>query len=131
MCERSKFKQEITFERRQELSKMITEKYHGKFPIIAEPYKSTDPILTRKKFLASPYTSMHKMIIEIRKNMQQLDSNTNLCFYVIGKDDNINTGISNNMILLSLSTNIGGLYDQYKDEDGFLYIIYTIENVFG
>ena len=29
------------------------------------------------------------------------------------------------------SNNIGDIYEQYKDEDGFLYLLYCSENVYG
>ncbi|KAL6591178.1 ubiquitin-related domain-containing protein [Neocallimastix sp. 'constans'] len=36
-----------------------------------------------------------------------------------------------NNILLSGFRDINSVYDQYRDEDGFLYIVYTNENTFG
>lgn len=39
--------------------------------------------------------------------------------------------LQKNNTLPNLSKTIDEIYDEYKDEDGFLYIVYTSENTFG
>jgi GABA(A) receptor-associated protein len=37
----------------------------------------------------------------------------------------------NNYILIPMNENMGNIYDNYKQDDGFLYIKFGIENTFG
>ena len=36
-----------------------------------------------------------------------------------------------NILKLFFSATMGSIYDEHKDEDGFLYIAYSGENTFG
>ena len=55
--------------------------------------------------------------------------------FIIRKNININPNqaifLSINNIIPPTNSLFGYLYDQYKDTDGYLYIIYTTENTFG
>ena len=37
----------------------------------------------------------------------------------------------NGSVLFSFSASMGQVYEEHKDEDGFLYIAYSGENTFG
>lgn len=146
------FKQETPFDKRVHLSNKILQSYHDRIPMIVEPYRASDPKNQRKKFLAPAELSMVRIIADIRKHIA-VDSNTALYFYVAQRTDlKIQTGdssdlwgtISNNienltkyiphyrnMILIPGSYTMAMIYNQYRDEDGFLYVNYTTENAFG
>jgi len=56
--------------------------------------------------------------------------------YIIRQDAKINKSqgvflFINDTVLPPLSEKIGKLHEKYKDLDGFLYICYAAENVFG
>ena len=36
-----------------------------------------------------------------------------------------------NNCLISSSENVDNIYNEHRDEDGFLYVVYTSENTFG
>lgn len=88
---------------------------------------------------------------EIRKHIAELSPAMALSFYVkckINKSSNqnswmniyswynygksyITTSQNDNYILIPVSQLIHTAYNNYKDDDGFLYVIYSIENTFG
>ena len=57
------------------------------------------------------------------------------CGYIIRKriklkpEEALFVIVNNNLV--SSSEQINSVYEKHKDEDGFLYVIYTSENTFG
>lgn len=90
------------------------------FQIIVERYyKETDlPVLDKKKFLVPQELTMSQFISIIRSRMK-LTSNRALFFLV------------NNRSLVALSKSLAEIYAENRDEDGFLYIYYASQEVFG
>tara|TARA_Y100000816_G_scaffold291455_1_gene282846 strand:+ start:1391 stop:1795 length:405 start_codon:yes stop_codon:yes gene_type:complete len=107
-----------TFEDRLEESKKIRNKYPDRIPVICEknPGSGLEMIDKRKYLVPYDLTSTQFLFI-IRKRLK-LASEKGIFLFV------------DNMIAPSTHTMIE-LYNQYKDRDGFLYMNYTEENVFG
>jgi len=80
--------------------------------------KSDVPDIERKKFLAPADISVQKFIAEIRKHIK------------ISPEKAIFIFVGNN-IMPQPAAVMNNLYDQFKDEDGFLYVLYSGENTFG
>lgn len=90
-----------------------------KIPTIFESKKfskKTDNIKTFK-FLLSPKMKLQKIALKIRKRIN-LKKDKSLFFY------------SNNKIL-KMDDNFQNLYDQFKDNDGFLYVFFDTVKSFG
>lgn len=107
-----------TFEQRLEESIKIKNKYPDRVPVICEknPGSGLEMIDKRKYLVPYDLTSTQFLFI-IRKRLK-LASEKGIFLFV------------DNMIAPSTHTMIE-LYNQYKDRDGFLYMNYTEENVFG
>ena len=116
------FKKDTPFQKRVELAERIRSQYKDRIPVIVEVAQSNDKKLqlNRKKFLAPADISMGAFLSEIRK--QANIRSEEALFLFCG---------SNNGILVPTSNSISQVYDKYKDEDGFLYMVVALENTFG
>lgn len=113
------FKKEHTFDERQKQYDYIINKYPDKIPIICEKnYNIKDiPDIDKNKYLVSANITIGQFIYIIRKRIKINETQT-LYFFIN------NTIPSSNQLLYQI-------YNMYKDQDGFLYITYTLEDTFG
>lgn len=116
------FKKDTPFQKRVELSTRIRSQYQDRIPIIVEVSESNAKKLqlNRKKFLAPADISMGAFLSEIRK--QSNISSEEALFLFCG---------SKSGILVPTSNSVSQVYEKYKDEDGFLYMVVALENTFG
>ena len=119
MSYKSGFKREYNFQNRMEESARVLIKYPDRKPIICE--KSSNqldlPDIDKKKYLVPNDLTIGQFIYVIRKRMH-LKSEEALFLFINNK-------------IMSASAIIGHIYQQERDLDGFLYIQYAKENVFG
>jgi len=110
----------LDFDKKERIceSTKIIIKYPTRIPIIVEKYTSCKlNDINKKKYLVPKDMSMNQFIFIIRKRIN-LESSQSL-FVMVGDR------------LTSSNISIGEIYENHKDEDGFLYVIYTSENTFG
>ncbi|OWF39625.1 gamma-aminobutyric acid receptor-associated protein-like 2 [Mizuhopecten yessoensis] len=113
-----KFREEHTLEQRKAESAKIKEKYPERIPVIVEKDpKSQIQDIDKRKFLVPNDISVAQFMWIIRKRIQ-LPSEKAI-FLFVGK------------VLPQSSASMGQVYEEHKDEDGFLYIAYSGENTFG
>jgi GABA(A) receptor-associated protein len=107
-----------TLQERIEEAHKIKTKYPDRVPVICEknPGSGLD-VLDKRKYLVPNELTATQFLFIIRKRLK-LASEKGIFLFV------------NNMIAPSTHTMIE-LYNEYKDNDGFLYMNYTEENVFG
>lgn len=125
MLKRDLFNKHLSFYNRYKLaerfkeSARVLEKYPERIPIICEKNpKCTDlKSIEKEKYLVCHGLTCGQLIYIIRKN---LEVPAEKAIYVMI-----------NGIIPSTSSSIAELYNVHKNEDGFLYIVYTSENVFG
>lgn len=113
------FKSRIPFHRRQEEAISIREKYPERVPIICErASRNADvPLISKYKFLAPAHMTIGQFIYVIRRNLSLTAEKA--LFLFIGNS------------LPTTQTLMRELYADFADEDGFLYIKYSGESVFG
>lgn len=115
----NKFKKQHSLEKRKEESGRIISKYENRVPLIVLKDKNSKlPNIDRYKFLAPHDITLGQFMYVVRKRIK-LDDSESLFFFV------------NENVLVNTSQSIIAIYDTYKDEDGFLYLTYCSENVFG
>ena len=115
----NKFKKKFNFDTRLKESGKVLEKYEGRFPIIVyKDKKSTLPEINKTKFLAPGDLTLGQFLYVIRKRIDLSEKETLFLFI-------------NDSILATGSETIAKIYNEYKDEDGFLYLSYCNENVLG
>jgi GABA(A) receptor-associated protein len=113
------FKKNYSFEYRLAESSRITTKYPDRIPIICEKATSQRdiPTIDKNKYLVPFDLTIGQFVYVIRKRMK-LKSEEALFLFI------------SNFIAPS-SCSLYELYHKFKDPDGFLYIQYSKENVFG
>jgi GABA(A) receptor-associated protein len=114
----SKFRNQYTFEERINESRNIMLKYPDRIPVICEKGIGADnPNIDKNKYLVPMDLTVGNFLVVIRKKIKL--QNYEALFLMI-----------NNTIPPS-TTNFKELYHRHKDTDGYLYMTYTKENVFG
>ncbi|XP_045181938.1 microtubule-associated proteins 1A/1B light chain 3C-like [Mercenaria mercenaria] len=114
------FKQRKSFATRKEEVAGIRAKFPNKVPVIVERYykEQSLPILDKTKFLVPEELTMSQFATIIRNRMSL---NENQAFYLI----------INNKSISSMSMSLAEVYRDDKDEDGFLYMTYASQEMFG
>ena len=115
----SSFKHRFSFRERFYESSRILNQYPDRRPVICEKYRHNNqlPNIDKHKYLVPFDLTLGQFIYVIRKKMN------------LSSQEAIFLFVSNNV--LPSSHVIGHIYDTYKDADGFLYITYAKEHVFG
>ncbi|NXN08058.1 MLP3C protein, partial [Indicator maculatus] len=95
-------------------------KYPNKIPVVVERYQKekTLPTLDRTKFLVAQDLPLAQFAITLRTRLCLTSSQT---FYLLVD----NKGLPNMAITMQ------ELYQANKDEDGFLYLTYASQEMFG
>jgi len=108
-----------TFEERRKESASMLQKYPTKIPVIVYKSKtSTDiPDLKKNKFLVPRDFTVGQFIYLLRSHIR-LEPHKSMFIFV-------------NNSLPTTSTLMSTLYQNYKEDDGFLYMVYTGESTFG
>ncbi len=114
-----RFKNIHTFDARKNESNRVIEKYPNRIPVICERHHNckTAPIIDKIKYLVPYDLTIGQFIYIIRKRMNMSSQKALFLF--------INSNIPSSSKMLHT------IYNEEKDEDGFLYIYYTTENTFG
>ena len=114
------FQNKYTFEQRLKESTNIKKKYPGKIPVIIQRTQKalTDvPNIGKKKFLVPEDLEFCNLLFIVRK---RLNLGTEKALYMFVNDK-----------LIPSSKILNTIYDEEKNEDGFLYVHYASESTFG
>ncbi|KAJ1649336.1 ubiquitin-like protein atg8 [Dispira simplex] len=115
---RSQFKDEHTFEKRKSEAERIRQKYPDRVPVICEKVEKSDiPTIDKKKYLVPADLTVGQFVYVIRKRIR-LSPEKAIFIFV-------------NEVLPPTAAMMSAIYEEYKDEDGFLYVTYSGENTFG
>ena len=114
-----KFKKEKTLEKRQLECDNVLKRHPNKIPIIVEKApRSKINSIDKTKYLVEPGLSLPQFQATIKKKLQ-IDDKEGIFFLINGKNT------------LSGSDTLGTIYEKYKSRDGFLYIAYASEEIWG
>lgn len=112
------YKEEHPFEKRKAEGEKIRRKYADRVPVIVEKApKARIGDLDKKKYLVPSDLTVGQFYFLIRKRVQ-LRPDDALFFFV-------------NNVIPPTSATMGSLYQEHHEEDSFLYIAYSDENVYG
>ena len=114
------FKQRKNLATRMREATDIRAKYPNKIPVVVERYRKEKslPRLDRIKFLVSEDISVSQFIFTLRT---RLSLTATQAFYLL----------VDNKSLPCLSLTVAEVYRDNKDEDGFLYLTYASQEMFG
>ncbi|KAM7050384.1 microtubule-associated protein 1 light chain 3 gamma [Molossus nigricans] len=114
------FKQRKSLATRQEEVAGIRAKFPNKIPVVVERYSKEKflPLLDKTKFLVPQELTMTQFLSIIRSRMVL---GATEAFYLL----------VNNKSAVSMSVTMAEIYRDYRDEDGFLYMTYASQEMFG
>jgi GABA(A) receptor-associated protein len=120
---KSKFKDEHPFEKRKAEAERIRQKYTDRIPVSAAPSvmsnlkvicekveKSDIPTIDKKKYLVPSDLTVGQFCYVIRKRIKLAPEKAIFIFV--------------NEVLPPTAALMSSIYDEHKDDDGFLYITY-------
>ncbi|XP_077574913.1 microtubule-associated protein 1 light chain 3 gamma [Stigmatopora nigra] len=115
-----RFKQRKSFATRKQEVAGIRSKFPNKIPVIIERYEREKflPPLDKTKFLVPHELTMNQFVTIIRNRMALLPSQA---FYLL----------VNNSGLASMTLSMAQVYCDHQDDDGFLYMTYASQEMFG
>ena len=113
------YKNTISLQERKDEVKRVLEKYPDRIPIVCErnTKSKNTPDIDKNKYLVPNDLTVGQFLYVIRKRLN-ITSDKALFLFING-------------MIPSSSSYICSIYDENKDEDGYLYILYSFENVFG
>lgn len=111
------FRQIYLFVNRKEESERIIAKYPDKIPVVCEKLYNSDPTISKIKYLIPFDVSLSYFIFLIRK--QEALKKEHGIFIIV------------NGFIPPTTMSFIQLYNLFKDDDGFLYLNYSVESVFG
>ena len=116
-----KFIEQYSFFERSTESGRIMKRYTDRFPVICEKNRHDIgcPDIDKHKYLVPHNITLGQFMYVIRKRIQLPASSA--LFLFVGDD----------AVLLPVSLEMEDVYHRFKNKDGFLYILYSRENVFG
>eukprot|EP00347_Sterkiella_histriomuscorum_P006451 403352727 len=114
------FKNKHPIEKRQKWAVQALEQYQHKFPLIIEKAAGNNkmPELANPKFLMPQVFKVSEVQTIVRKKLN-LNREQSLFLLANGKH------------LLKQDQKLSEIYHKYKDQDGFLYLQYAMENTYG
>lgn len=114
----AKFLDSTSVEYRQNMVRQISQERPNVVPIILVRANGVDFDLPKFKFLISSSNIFSTFVIDVRKQITNLNPSDTLFFFING-------------VMPVYHATMGQLYDKYANEDGFMYVMCVKENTFG
>ncbi|XP_022083478.1 autophagy-related protein 8-like [Acanthaster planci] len=112
------FKEEHTLESRIAESTEVRQKFKDRIPVVVEKAPRSDiRNIDKSKFSVPSDLTVAQFMYIIRKRIELPPEQP--MFLFVSK------------VLPTTSATMGAIYEEHKDEDGFLYIAYSGQNTFG
>jgi GABA(A) receptor-associated protein len=102
---------------RQSESNKLRNKFRDRIPVIVNPGNARTPDIDKKKYLVPNDLTFGEFMLIIRKRIK-LSEHQALVGFVNG-------------LLPPMRKQMSELYSESSDQDGFLYVAYSLENTFG
>ncbi|RDY09581.1 Autophagy-related protein 8a, partial [Mucuna pruriens] len=134
---KTSYKHQLPLERRLVESSRIREKYPDRIPVIVEKAERSDiPDIDKKKYLVPADLTVGQFVYVVRKRIK-LGAEKAIFIFIndtlppTGKYPvmlNVQWSCTKSLVAAAL---MAAVYEEYKDQDGFLYMTYSGENTFG
>ena len=115
----SDFTKYHTFNKRKAVATKISEIYSDRVAVVIDRLNDETPNISRTKYLVARNSSFDNFTCNVRKHITKIDSRQGLFFFV------------NGTTLIPNGAEMSTIYNRYKNEDGFLYLTYALENTYG
>ena len=116
-----KYIDSLSFDARKKRFNSLLLKFPDKIPVILEKSKVDKylPKINKSKLLVSHEMTIANIIKLLKSNLK---INENISLYIV---------VANKNVMVSGSQSIDSIYNEHRNDDGFLYLEYCTENVFG
>lgn len=112
------FQKMYTLQQRRDESVRIKKKYPDRIPIIIEKSKDSNIVdIDKRKYLVPADLTIGQFVYVIRNRIKLAPEQAMFVFF--------------NNIVPPTSALMSQMYNEHKNEDGFLYLTYSGENTFG
>lgn len=108
---------DIDIESRIQTSKKFLKKFPNRIPVLVKPGNGVTPAIDNYKYLVPANLKVSEFVHIIRERVK-LNSTKAMFLFV-------------NNTLPPNSSTMREIYEQHADQDGFLYVTYSLENTFG
>eukprot|EP00696_Hemimastix_kukwesjijk_P011395 gnl/Hemi2/24306_TR8167_c0_g1_i1.p2 gnl/Hemi2/24306_TR8167_c0_g1~~gnl/Hemi2/24306_TR8167_c0_g1_i1.p2 ORF type:complete len:137 (-),score=45.27 gnl/Hemi2/24306_TR8167_c0_g1_i1:101-511(-) len=117
----SAFKAQHCLEERQQEAIRVRVKYPDRIPVICEKARmlGTLPEIDKKKFLVPGDLTVSQFLFVVRKRIQ------------LSPDKAIYLFVGPKNVIPATADLLSTVYEQHHDADGFLYVVYHDESIFG
>ena len=115
-----RFQYEFSFERRRDEATRVLKKFPDRIPVICEKSWNANvdcPDIDKKKYLVPKDLTMGQFLYVIRNRLK------------VGPEKGMFLFVGNS--IAPSAAFISEIYNYYVETDGFLYVTYAFENVFG
>lgn len=118
--EEPSYASENSLEKRKQEADKILKKFPDRVPVIVERAKKSVgkvPQIDKKRYMVPADMSFGQFTHVIRKRLELTPEQALFCFV--------------NNVQPTATTTLGQIFDEYKDECGFVQIVYACESTFG
>lgn len=119
---RIQFQSQASLEKRQKEFKVVHDKYSDKVVVYVDTDEKNTLEINKNKFIVPREFTFLEFKKIVRNHMKSITANESLNAFIITKKS---------QVLANPSKTMNDLYNEYKDDDGCLYITFLGENVFG
>jgi hypothetical protein len=117
----NRFQKEISDEEKRKLeSAKLTTDFSDKVPVLIKPFSKKKNLyfMEQNRFLVPKMYTFHEFVYIIRKKLK------------LGKNDTLYMTVAGNHFP-AMHRTMNGIYNEFKDPDGFLYVNYSSEAIWG
>ena len=99
-------------------SRTMLNRFTDRLPVIIEPRDTNTPRIDKRKYRAPKELMTSQLIYVVRRRLKLRAEEAVFFFH-------------GNRTLVSPSATVADVYSRYADDDGFLYLTYSMENTLG
>ena len=112
------YKTARSFSERCAESRQMCHRYSDRVPVIIEPRGVGTPSIDKRKYMAPKDLLASQLLYVVRRRLN-MRSDQALFFFLEDRT------------LVPSSSSVHEIYSRHADDDGFLYMTYSLENTFG
>jgi GABA(A) receptor-associated protein len=124
------FQEQHSFDTRQREAARMRSEYPNRVPVIVQPTaRSHVPAMKKRKFLIDKQNTVSQLMLAVRRSVVNAATaerpfGPESALFLYTKKDK-------HMVLHPGSQTMANIDDEYRDEDGFIYMTVDTENTFG
>lgn len=111
------YQEEKSFEERCAESGTMLQRFSDRVPVIIQKKRNNIDSIDKRKFMTPRSLTLGQLLFVVRRRLK-LKKTEAIFLFINGK-------------LIKQTETMGQAYNEHKNNDGFLYVMYDFENTFG